>query len=191
MESKNNHVVHKHAFYWRYDTGEELALLNELWQLVSLRLNFFIPTKRPIDYATTTDGRRKRIYDEPATPLAARPGIRAPERRADCHHSGTRGRHQSSRPDPPGQPHPATTDRSGPRQDPSAGGQQRPRPGTLGIVDTSTPDNEITASLTRSKNVRHQHTPRAHIPVRHLGSRLDSFKGFGCARSLPQVVTSA
>jgi hypothetical protein len=45
VESKNNHVVRKHAFYWRYDTPHELALLNELWGLVSLRLNFFTPTK--------------------------------------------------------------------------------------------------------------------------------------------------
>lgn len=68
VESKNNHVVRKHAFYWRYDTPDELALLNELWALVSLRLNFFTPTKKPISYATTDDGRRKRRYDNPATP---------------------------------------------------------------------------------------------------------------------------
>ncbi|BBX95923.1 hypothetical protein MLAC_12170 [Mycobacterium lacus] len=47
VESKNNHVVRKHAFYWRYDTAQELELLNRLWQLVSLRLNFFTPTRRP------------------------------------------------------------------------------------------------------------------------------------------------
>jgi hypothetical protein len=68
VESKNNHVVRKHAFHWRYDTGRELALLNELWPLVSLRLNFFTPTKKPVGYDTTADGRRKRIYDKPATP---------------------------------------------------------------------------------------------------------------------------
>lgn len=68
VESKNNHVVRKHAFHWRYDTAEELALLNELWSLVSLRLNFFTPTKKPTSYATTADGRRKRVYDQPATP---------------------------------------------------------------------------------------------------------------------------
>lgn len=68
VESKNNHVVRKHAFHWRYDTREELALLGELWPLVSLRLNFFTPTKKPIGYATTADGRRKRLYDAPATP---------------------------------------------------------------------------------------------------------------------------
>jgi len=68
VESKNNHVVRKHAFYWRYDTPEELELLNQLWKLVSLRLNFFTPTKKPAGYTTTANGRRKRTYDKPATP---------------------------------------------------------------------------------------------------------------------------
>jgi hypothetical protein len=68
VESKNNHVVRKHAFYWRYDTPAELELLNRLWKLVSLRLNFFTPTKKPVGYTTTAGGRRKRIYDTPATP---------------------------------------------------------------------------------------------------------------------------
>ncbi|MDI3313009.1 MAG: transposase family protein [Mycobacterium sp.] len=68
VESKNNHVVRKHAFYWRYDTPAELELLNELWALVSLRLNFFTPTKKAVGYTTTANGRRKRIYDKPATP---------------------------------------------------------------------------------------------------------------------------
>jgi len=68
VESKNNHVVRKHAFYWRYDTTAELALLGELWPLVSMRLNFFTPTKKPTGYATTADGRRKRLYDKPKTP---------------------------------------------------------------------------------------------------------------------------
>src|ERR1700757_2304958 len=68
VESKNNHVVRKHAFYWRYDTPEELELLNRLWRLVSLRLNFFTPTKKPVGYTTTANGRRKRVYNKPATP---------------------------------------------------------------------------------------------------------------------------
>lgn len=68
VESKNHHVVRKHAFYWRYDTPTELETLNDLWVLVSLRLNFFTPTKKPVGYTTTADGRRARIYDSPATP---------------------------------------------------------------------------------------------------------------------------
>lgn len=68
VESKNNHVVRKHAFHWRYDTPDELALLQQLWPLVSMRLNFFTPTKKPTGYATTADGRRRRLYDNPKTP---------------------------------------------------------------------------------------------------------------------------
>lgn len=60
--------MRKHVFYWRYDTEAELALLNDLWRLVSLRLNFFTPTKKPVGYDTAADGRRKRIYDTPKTP---------------------------------------------------------------------------------------------------------------------------
>lgn len=68
VESKNNHVVRKHAFYWRYDTADELELLGRLWRLTSLRLNFFTPTKKPVGHTTTADGRRNRIYDHPKTP---------------------------------------------------------------------------------------------------------------------------
>jgi hypothetical protein len=68
VESKNNHVVRRHAFYRRYDTAAELDLLNQLWRLASLRLNFFTPTKKPIGYATTSDRRRRRVYDKPKTP---------------------------------------------------------------------------------------------------------------------------
>lgn len=68
VESKNNHVVRKHAFYWRYDTADELELLAQLWPLVSLRLNYFTPTKKPIAYSTAADGRRRRVYDTPKTP---------------------------------------------------------------------------------------------------------------------------
>jgi hypothetical protein len=68
VESKNHHVVRKHAFYWRYDTAEQVQLLNRMWRLVSLRLNFFTPTKKAIGYAITADGRKKRLYDKPATP---------------------------------------------------------------------------------------------------------------------------
>lgn len=68
VESKNNHVVRKHAFYWRYDTGAELELLNQLWELVSLRPHFFTPPKKIIGYTTTANGRRSRVSDRPATP---------------------------------------------------------------------------------------------------------------------------
>ena len=46
----------------------DLKLLNRLWRLVSLRCNFFTPTRKAVGYAITTDGRRKRIYDKSKIP---------------------------------------------------------------------------------------------------------------------------
>ena len=69
IESKNNHLVRRYGFYWRYDTPEALTLLNQLWPLVNDRLNYFTPTKKPIDWSTDTAGRRKRVYDTPQTPF--------------------------------------------------------------------------------------------------------------------------
>ena len=69
VESKNNHLVRKYAFYYRYDTGEERAVLNRLWPLVNDRLNYLTPTIKPIGYSSSVDGRRRRLYDAPQTPL--------------------------------------------------------------------------------------------------------------------------
>jgi len=69
IESKNNHLVRKYGFYYRYDTPEELLALNRLWRLVNDRLNYLTPTKKPIGYGTGRTGRRTRLYDRPATPL--------------------------------------------------------------------------------------------------------------------------
>jgi hypothetical protein len=51
--------------YYRYDTSEERAVLNRLWPLV----NYLTPTKKPTGYASSPDGRRRRLYDKPQTPL--------------------------------------------------------------------------------------------------------------------------
>ena len=69
IESKNNHLVRRYAYYWRYDTQRALSLLNELWPLVNDRMNYLTPTRKPIEWATDAQGRRKRIYDDPATPF--------------------------------------------------------------------------------------------------------------------------
>ena len=68
IESKNNHLVRRYGFYYRYDTPRELELLNQLWTLVNDRLNYLTPTKKPTGYSTDRVGRRKRVYDTPATP---------------------------------------------------------------------------------------------------------------------------
>ena len=69
IESKNNHLVRKYGFYYRYDTDTERTVLNRLWKLVNDRLNYLTPTRKPIGYSSTGDGRRRRLYDTPATPL--------------------------------------------------------------------------------------------------------------------------
>ena len=69
IESKNNHLMRRYGFHWRYDTVEASTLLNRLWPLVNNRFNHFTPTKKPTGWATTASGRRKRLYDAPRTPL--------------------------------------------------------------------------------------------------------------------------
>lgn len=69
IESKNNHLVRRYAFYYRYDTPEERAVLGRLWPLVNDRLNYLTPTKKPTGYGTDRHGRRTRLYDRPRTPL--------------------------------------------------------------------------------------------------------------------------
>ncbi|MGH3926233.1 MAG: DDE-type integrase/transposase/recombinase, partial [Pseudonocardiaceae bacterium] len=69
IESKNNHLVRKYGFYYRYDTAEERAVLNRLWRLVDDRLNYLTPTIKPTGYGSSRDGRRTRVYDKPQTPL--------------------------------------------------------------------------------------------------------------------------
>jgi hypothetical protein len=69
IESKNNHLVRRYGFYYRYDTSQERAILNRLWKLVNDRLNYLTPTIKPIGYSATRDGRRRRLYDKPNTPL--------------------------------------------------------------------------------------------------------------------------
>jgi hypothetical protein len=69
IESKNNHLVRKYGFYYRYDTTDERAVLNRLWKLVNDRLNYLTPTIKPIGYGCGRDGQRRRLYDKPMTPL--------------------------------------------------------------------------------------------------------------------------
>lgn len=69
IESKNNHLVRKYGFYYRYDTAEERLVLNRLWRLVNDRLNYLTPTKKPEGYGSDRNGHRTRLYDRPTTPL--------------------------------------------------------------------------------------------------------------------------
>ena len=68
IESKNNHLVRKYGFYYRYDTAEERHVLNRLWPLVNDRLNYLTPTIKPIGY-----GQHQRRPPQPPLRQARRP----------------------------------------------------------------------------------------------------------------------
>jgi hypothetical protein len=68
VEQKNADIVRKSAFRYRYDTPEELALLNQLWGYVNLRKNLFLATKKANGWRSTKAGRNTRTYDKPKTP---------------------------------------------------------------------------------------------------------------------------
>ena len=44
-------------------------MLNRLWRLVNDRFNYLTPTKKLVGFGSDRNGRRKRLYDDPATPL--------------------------------------------------------------------------------------------------------------------------
>ena len=46
-----------------------LDLTNRLGPLFNDRLNYFTPTRTPIEWRANANGWRARIYDDPATPL--------------------------------------------------------------------------------------------------------------------------
>ena len=70
VESKNNHVVRRYGFYYRYDTEEERRVLAALWELVCIKMNYFTATRKPISWTEDAVGRRKRVYDKPQTPFS-------------------------------------------------------------------------------------------------------------------------
>ncbi len=56
IESKNNHLVRRYGFYFRYDTPLELDLLNQLWALANHRRR--APQGPPSPHVTGPVGRR-------------------------------------------------------------------------------------------------------------------------------------
>ncbi|WP_334123395.1 integrase catalytic domain-containing protein [Glutamicibacter sp.] len=83
VEQKNGDIVRKDAFYYRYDTPRELAVLKALWLLVNLRKNLFTPTTKAVGYKVSRAGRQVRTYDDPCTPAdrVRRTGVMLPPQR--------------------------------------------------------------------------------------------------------------
>lgn len=67
VEQKNYTCVRRNVGYMRYDTEEELSLLNELYLVLRLYHNFFLPQMKLVE-KTREGSRVKKRYDEPKTP---------------------------------------------------------------------------------------------------------------------------
>ncbi|MBU4179908.1 MAG: ISNCY family transposase [Actinobacteria bacterium] len=67
VEQKNYTAVRTYVGYMRYDTDEELGILNELYSLLRLYLNFFQPQMKLIE-KTRIGSKVKKKYDHPKTP---------------------------------------------------------------------------------------------------------------------------
>ena len=67
VEQKNNSVVRRYAGHLRYDTNEQLALLNEIYDRVRLMVNFFHPSMKLVS-KTRNGAKTSRRYDDPKTP---------------------------------------------------------------------------------------------------------------------------
>ncbi len=67
VEQKNYSVVRRAVGYLRYDTEQELRILNELYRHLRLYTNFFQPTMKLIE-KTRRGSKVTKKYDKPTTP---------------------------------------------------------------------------------------------------------------------------
>ena len=67
VEEKNWSVVRRNVGYRRYDTAEELKVLNELYSHLRLYTNCFLPTMKLVS-KERIGSRVKKTYDQPKTP---------------------------------------------------------------------------------------------------------------------------
>jgi hypothetical protein len=68
-EQKNWSVVRRAVGYYRYDTPEQLDLLNRLYAVMHFYVNFFLPTMK-LKEKSRLGSKVKKVYDEPRTPYA-------------------------------------------------------------------------------------------------------------------------
>lgn len=147
IESKNNHLVRRYAFYWRYDTPEALILLGQLWPLANDPLNLFTPTKKPAGWGMDAVGRRKRLYDKPRTPLdrLLDAGVLSPAQGAELRaRRGSEPGRQPGRPDPADQRYPDATAGPGPGQDRGPRRGPTHRSGSIAAVNQPVDQDEVT-----------------------------------------------
>ena len=68
-EQKNWSVVRRAVGYYRYDTPEQLGLLDRLYAVMHFYVNFFLPVMK-LKEKTRIGSKVKKTYDDPQTPYA-------------------------------------------------------------------------------------------------------------------------
>jgi hypothetical protein len=69
VEQKNWSIVRRAVGYYRYDTPEQLELLNHLYERLHHYVNFFLPVMK-LEEKVRVGSKVKRVYDDPKTPYA-------------------------------------------------------------------------------------------------------------------------
>jgi len=69
VEQKNWSVVRRAVGYYRYDTHEQLELLNRLYAVMHFYVNLFLPVMK-LEEKTRVGSKVKRVHDRPQTPYA-------------------------------------------------------------------------------------------------------------------------
>jgi len=69
VEQKNWSIVRRAVGYYRYDTPEQLDLLNRLYALLHYYVNFFLPVMKLVE-KVRIGSKVKRVFDDPLTPYA-------------------------------------------------------------------------------------------------------------------------
>lgn len=67
VEEKNDSIVRRWVGYGRYDTQEQVDILNELYEVLRLYTNFFLPVQK-LKEKVRVGSRVKKIHDKAATP---------------------------------------------------------------------------------------------------------------------------
>ncbi len=67
VEQKNYSIVRKTVGYYRFDSDQELVLLQQLYAVLRLFTNFFLPVMK-LTSKTRNGSKVKKTYDPPATP---------------------------------------------------------------------------------------------------------------------------
>lgn len=67
VEQKNDSIVRRWVGYKRYETVEQVTLLNELYEILRLYTNFFLPVQK-LQSKQRIGSRVKKIYDKAKTP---------------------------------------------------------------------------------------------------------------------------